>query len=816
MSWLYLPEQAAVSSPPTGSSDTASSATSRMTPTASRSSKPASGTASSTTPQSGTTPVPSTGDPGADAWISSLRASRASHLPKAVNGKGQTTTATSGLTPFALLEKSSLSGSSWRIPQSSYLPSGHGEKKLTSTPFSETWPEAGTTQNGVAYQLPPLELTTKDDGYGLLPTPVARDGHSFYVNTKETALKRIKAIRKGGSGRQIHWMQYSVVYHGLSKGWANPRFSELMMGWPIGWTDLKPLAMAKFQQWLLQHGGCSVNPHKGETMHTIITDPNKEHVTAIQSRAEMNFNLIDEYAAEMKRGVDFYPAKAIFSREDNHFYIYDGAHRLEASKTADANLKIAYEYGTRADAEWLALAANTKHGLRRSRADKQRVTKNALLTKPELSDRKIAIHCGVDHKTVGKHRADLETSGEIPQIAERTVTRNGQTFTQAAKATTQCANCNTPNPGLSWNADDDEAHLYTLCKSCHEKAKTTPAYATITDLESHVRGWLGGLHDQSLIPTILSEIKEHSEEGKQRLSEISDYVKRRGDAPHRPGDLRQACNNVLTQNEWQQKRNDHIATLICHNCGEQTLVAIDGNAIHCTTCGDEWNCVAHFEREATCYNNTEKQAKTTIPAGCSVCQADPSPGDTLYPLDDGSFICHKCKKTQVAETITSAIAEAAANTEHEARIKAMSHIGAIPCPECTTIGALRFPDDYLGSIQCPDCHVSWQDVAALEQAAATMRPRCTLHTYDPTDWVNQHTQDACPSCLRALGYVMIQDANEGNDSTPPDHIETADMRLALKQRFRELIWAIPDKDLPGFETWITSVETMMTPDKEPT
>jgi hypothetical protein len=27
------------------------------------------------------------------------------------------------------------------------------------------------------------------------------------------------------------------------------------MGWPIGWTDLKPLAMDKFLEWWRLHGG---------------------------------------------------------------------------------------------------------------------------------------------------------------------------------------------------------------------------------------------------------------------------------------------------------------------------------------------------------------------------------------------------------------------------------------------------------------------------------------------------------------------------------------------------------------------------------
>jgi hypothetical protein len=34
----------------------------------------------------------------------------------------------------------------------------------------------------------------------------------------------------------------------------NPAWVEWLMGWPIGWTDLKPLEMGKFHLWLQQHG----------------------------------------------------------------------------------------------------------------------------------------------------------------------------------------------------------------------------------------------------------------------------------------------------------------------------------------------------------------------------------------------------------------------------------------------------------------------------------------------------------------------------------------------------------------------------------
>jgi hypothetical protein len=37
-------------------------------------------------------------------------------------------------------------------------------------------------------------------------------------------------------------------------GSLNPMWVEWLMGWPLGWTDLKPLEMDKFQQWLHSHG----------------------------------------------------------------------------------------------------------------------------------------------------------------------------------------------------------------------------------------------------------------------------------------------------------------------------------------------------------------------------------------------------------------------------------------------------------------------------------------------------------------------------------------------------------------------------------
>ena len=37
-------------------------------------------------------------------------------------------------------------------------------------------------------------------------------------------------------------------------GQLNPTWVEWLMGWPLGWTDLRPLEMDRFRQWLEQHG----------------------------------------------------------------------------------------------------------------------------------------------------------------------------------------------------------------------------------------------------------------------------------------------------------------------------------------------------------------------------------------------------------------------------------------------------------------------------------------------------------------------------------------------------------------------------------
>lgn len=161
----------------------------------------------------------------------------------------------------------------------------------------------------------------------------------------------------------------------------------------------------------------------------LFVEPNK--LIFIQSRATTNSALVGEYAEMMQNGIQFDSAQGVRDESDQ-VYVYDGLHWGEAARQVGALLLVEVRPGNKLDAEWLSLAANQKHGLRRTRDDLHRVVRLALLhpNGAQLSNSEIARHCGVSDKTVAKIRHELEASSEIPKIETRLVTRNGQTYAQ--------------------------------------------------------------------------------------------------------------------------------------------------------------------------------------------------------------------------------------------------------------------------------------------------------------------------------------------------------------------------------------------------
>ena len=59
--------------------------------------------------------------------------------------------------------------------------------------------------------------------------------------------------RKDGRTRANDRLDYAIAAQVGLHGQLNPEFVEWLMGWPIGWTELRPLAMDKYREWQQKH-----------------------------------------------------------------------------------------------------------------------------------------------------------------------------------------------------------------------------------------------------------------------------------------------------------------------------------------------------------------------------------------------------------------------------------------------------------------------------------------------------------------------------------------------------------------------------------
>jgi len=124
---------------------------------------------------------------------------------------------------FARWDRDTLS---WRTPQCSLL-EGLDE-------FSETWPQWGMMRAGECSVLPTSVPSTNESESGLLPTPTAHNSKEGNYPSEANRHTPLLATHAGGK--------------------INPAWTEHLMGWPLGWTDLKPLETDRFQAWRRSHG----------------------------------------------------------------------------------------------------------------------------------------------------------------------------------------------------------------------------------------------------------------------------------------------------------------------------------------------------------------------------------------------------------------------------------------------------------------------------------------------------------------------------------------------------------------------------------
>ena len=184
-----------------------------------------------------------------------------------------------------LMENDQECGEKWRASFTKYSPVTHSWKTHQCSllgdldEFLETWPQWGLMRGGECWEQRTLEQSIRGTESGLLlPTPVSIDSGSGRFNTSigssvqrpTLALMARKNLwpspkardwkdgkTEGTSNRDSPDLG-KVVGQSKTTGSLNPTWVEWLMGWPLGWTDLKPLEMDKCHSAQQQLGESSV------------------------------------------------------------------------------------------------------------------------------------------------------------------------------------------------------------------------------------------------------------------------------------------------------------------------------------------------------------------------------------------------------------------------------------------------------------------------------------------------------------------------------------------------------------------------------
>lgn len=148
----------------------------------------------------------------------------------------------SGLKWRELLVRYDLNSSAWKIRHDS-----EGKGLLWS---SVTLPKWGMAASGSVFQHLTAERPMKETECGLWPTAKA----TIRGDCPSERLRRTPDLPSAIKMRPL-----PDGSEPLQDGQLNPEWVEWFMGWPTGWTELKPLAMDKFREWQRQHSPCLKN-----------------------------------------------------------------------------------------------------------------------------------------------------------------------------------------------------------------------------------------------------------------------------------------------------------------------------------------------------------------------------------------------------------------------------------------------------------------------------------------------------------------------------------------------------------------------------
>jgi uncharacterized ParB-like nuclease family protein len=148
----------------------------------------------------------------------------------------------------------------------------------------------------------------------------------------------------------------------------------------------------------------------------------------LQSRTEIDEATVADYADNIKMGDDFPPVLVYF--DGINYYLTDGYHRYHAHKRAEkVSILCEVVNGTFRDAVLQATGVNSKHGMRRTHADKRKAVMTLLddFEWSGWSNAEIARQCGVSPTFV----ANLRDSGGPAEVKYKT---SGGNIATKAKA----------------------------------------------------------------------------------------------------------------------------------------------------------------------------------------------------------------------------------------------------------------------------------------------------------------------------------------------------------------------------------------------
>ena len=155
-------------------------------------------------------------------------------------------------------------------------------QRLLPTPNKRDWKDCGPTQGNrhspnlgtQVHRMPTAHGMSKDGlsngpsgnelgrAVNRMPTPRAQE-HCQH-NSRDNGMALSAAVRiptptvacaTGGQTSRSGDRKNELLLAGVAGGSLNPDWVEWLHGWPIGWTASAPLAMDRFQQWLLSHTG---------------------------------------------------------------------------------------------------------------------------------------------------------------------------------------------------------------------------------------------------------------------------------------------------------------------------------------------------------------------------------------------------------------------------------------------------------------------------------------------------------------------------------------------------------------------------------